>query len=40
MVEKFAFDVAVVPSRPGTAWIAVSIGVLTSSLTTSGLAPG
>ena len=32
--------VAVVDSRPGTAWMAVSIGVDTSLATTSGEAPG
>ena len=36
----FVLDVAEVDSIPGTPWIAVSIGVETSSLTTSGAAPG
>ena len=39
-MEKFVFEVAVLDSSPATPWIAVSIGVLTSSLTTSGAAPG
>ena len=40
MIEAFVVLVAVVDSRPGTPWIADSIGVETSLLTTSGDAPG
>jgi hypothetical protein len=40
MIEAFVVLVAVVDSRPGMPWIAVSMGVDTSLLTTSGEAPG
>src|SRR4051812_21977603 len=39
-IEAFVVLVAVEDSRPGTPWIAFSIGVETSLFTTSGDAPG
>ena len=40
ITEEFVVLVAVEVSRPGTPWIAVSMGVDTSCSTTSGDAPG
>ena len=40
MIEALVVLVADVDSRPGTPWMAVSIGIETSLLTTSGEAPG
>ncbi len=40
MIDEFVALVALVDSKPGTPWIAVSIGVETSFSTTSGDAPG
>ncbi len=40
MIDAFVVLVAEVDSSPGTPWIAVSIGIETSLLTTSGDAPG
>jgi hypothetical protein len=38
--EEFVFDVDEVCSRPGTDWMAASIGLETSLATTAGAAPG